>query len=75
MSFNKFIIILLIIGYSSNAPSPASEVSNSEFKSSELVESSVTLRYRVLDLLPTTALYYGTFWLTIIIILIDFNGY
>ena len=53
--------MLLIIGYSSNTPSPASKASDSESKSSELVETSVTLGYGVLDLLPTIALRYKTF--------------
>ena len=74
ISYNKFIIILLIIGCSNTTPPSTLKASDSEFDSSELVESSVTLGYKVLDLLLTITLYYRTFWLTIITILIDFNS-
>ena len=74
MSFNKSNIALPIIGYFSNTPPPTSKASNSESKSSELVETSVTLGYRVLDLLPTIALRYRTFLLVITNILIAFSG-
>ena len=74
MSFDKSNIVLLIIGYSSNTPSPASEASDSKSEPSELVETSVTLGYRVLDLLPTIALRYRTFLLIIINILITFSS-
>ena len=75
MSFDKSNIILLIVGCSSGALPSAFKVSDSESDFSELVEISVTLGYKVLDLLPTIALYYGIFWLIIVTILIDFSGY
>ena len=74
MSFDKSNMVLLIIGYSSNAPPSASKVSASKFKSSELVATSVIPGYGVLDLLPTVALRYGTFLLIIANILIAFSG-
>ena len=67
--------MLLIIGYFSVVSPFVLKASDSKFDSSELVESSITLGYGVLDLFPTVALRYGTFWLAIITILIDFNGY
>ena len=73
--YDKSNIVLLVVGHSSNTPLSALKASDSKSESSELVESSVTLGYRVLDLLPIIALRYRTFWLTITTILIDFNSY
>ena len=74
MSCDKSNIVLLIVGYSSDAPPPTSEASNSKSNSPKLVETSVTLGYKVLDLLPTIALYYRIFLLIITNILIAFSG-
>ena len=74
ISYNKFNIVLLIVGCSSATPSSTSEDSDSESGSSELVETSVTLGYGVLDLLPTAALRCGTFLLIVANILIAFSG-
>ena len=61
MFFNKSNIVLLIIGYNSITPPLISKASDSRFNSPELVESSVTLGYGVLDFLPTITFCYGTF--------------
>ena len=74
ISCDKSNIVLLFIGYSSAAPSPMFEASDSESESSELVETSVTLGYGVLDLLPIIALCYRTFLLIVVNILIAFSG-
>ena len=66
--------MLPIIGYSNTAPPSASKDSDSESGLSELVETSVTLGYGVLDLLPTAALRYRTFLLIIANILIAFSS-